>query len=160
MNSAIYMISALATVIGLCGYMYLSMRKMLREIGKTQFELAITLEKMSKIATLSYEDWVAETKDLIKLINENRKRNKEFDRRNSELVALSLALQHYIDSISLAPEPINKPVLQEFYEKVGEKLKGYVEAIKKGQRRVARDNILELIAILSATQDFVGARHR
>uniref|UniRef100_A0A7C2P131 DUF4760 domain-containing protein n=1 Tax=candidate division WOR-3 bacterium TaxID=2052148 RepID=A0A7C2P131_UNCW3 len=160
MNNIIYIISAIATITGLSGYLYYSMRKILREIAKTHFELAIMLEKMSKIATLYHEDWVAESKDLINLINESRKRDKDFERRNSELIALSLALQHYIESISLAPEPINKPVLQEFYEKVGEKLKGYVEAIKKGQRRTAKDHILELIAMLSKTHDFIKGQTR
>jgi hypothetical protein len=60
----------------------------------------------------------------------------------------------------LAPGLLTSPVLQEFYEKVREKLKGYVEAIKKGQKRTARDNILELIAMLSATHEFIKSQTR
>lgn len=159
-NSMVYVIIAIAAVIGLSGYMYNSMRKIIKEIARYQGELATILEKMNKLVTLSDEEWVKECRDLITLINKSRERDSEFAYRHFELIALSYALSRYIESMSAAPEPVNRPVLQEFYRVVGNKLKSYVDAIKIGQRKKARLVVLELIGILSSPRDFIGRRAR
>jgi len=158
MNEIIYLISAVAAIIGLSSYMYYSMRSLLRDIARSQKELAPILGKMRKLSTLSHDDWVAEARNLIKLIDEAQSRDEEFAYRNPELNAISLAIQQYIQSVSAVPEPINKPVLEQLYKNVGEKLEGYVNAIEKGDKGKAKSEAFGLIAILCHAKDFVRAK--
>ena len=50
------------------------------------------------------------------------------------------------------------PIWQQFYERVGEKLEGYVNAIEKGHKGRARSEAFELITILFHAKDFVRAK--
>lgn len=133
----------LAIAIGSSAYVYLSFRKLIKELPSTKDPL---FGKFRELATLTHENWIKSAKEITELV-EGRK--SELVDSRPEIVTLSFIIRQQIGSLGISPAPINPAKTAKFYETVGRRLEAYVNAQTSGKTSKATDEMLRLQAFMA-----------
>jgi len=137
----------LSVAIAFSIYVYFSLKRIVKQTTALSTTVALLLEKLQRLATLTYYDWSRESQEISKTIESHK---EELLNRNPEIVSFSSILRYYNDSLGWAPEPVNEPETNIFYKTVGQHLEEYVSAMRRADRTRATDEMTKLQAFISA----------